>query len=101
VVTGQGAGINKKRISSKVEVIKAKDLENIPSQRIDQLLSTKLPNAQINLTGGQAGASSLIRVRGVNSAFLSSTPIFYIDGVRMDNLNTRSALGGGSSQGAA
>ncbi|WP_220473624.1 TonB-dependent receptor domain-containing protein [Flagellimonas taeanensis] len=101
VVTGQGAGINKKRISSKVEVIKAEDLENIPSQRIDQLLSTKLPNAQINLTGGQAGASSLIRVRGVNSAFLSSTPIFYIDGVRMDNLNTRSSLGGGSSQGAA
>lgn len=101
VVTGQGAGINKKRISSKVEVIKAEDLEDIPSQRIDQLLSTKLPNAQINLTGGQAGASSLMRVRGVNSAFLSSTPIFYIDGVRMDNLNTRSALGGGSSQGAA
>ncbi|MBW8244250.1 TonB-dependent receptor [Muricauda oceani] len=101
VVTGQGAGINKKRISSKVEVIRAEELENIPSQRIDQLLSAKLPNAQINLTGGQAGASSLIRVRGVNSAFLSSTPIFYIDGVRMDNLNTRSALGGGSSQGAA
>ncbi len=101
VVTGQGAGINKKRISSKVEVLKAEELEDIPSQRIDQLLSAKLPNAQINLTGGQAGASSLMRVRGVNSAFLSSTPIFYIDGVRMDNLNTRSALGGGSAQGAA
>ena len=101
VVTGQGAGMNKKRISSKVEVIKADELEDIPSQRIDQLLSAKLPNAQINLTGGQAGASSLIRVRGINSAFLSSTPIFYIDGVRMDNLNTSSALGGGSTQGAA
>ncbi|MEO1010420.1 MAG: TonB-dependent receptor [Bacteroidota bacterium] len=101
VVTGQGAGINKKRISSKVEVLSAEELEDIPSQRIDQLLSAQLPNAQINLTGGQAGASSIIRVRGVNSAFLNSTPIFYIDGVRMDNLNTRSTLGGGSAQRAA
>ncbi len=101
VVTGQGAGINENRISNKVEVIKAEELENIPSQRIDQLLSAKLPNAQISLTGGQAGATSLIRARGVNSAFLNSTPIFYIDGVRMDNLNTRGTLGGGNAQRAA
>ncbi len=101
VITGQGAGVSKKRLSNHVETISAKDIENISSQRIDQLLSTKLPNAQINLTGGQAGSTSIIRARGINSAFLSSTPIFYIDGVRMDNLNTTSALGGGSSTGAA
>ncbi|RPD96671.1 TonB-dependent receptor [Aureibaculum marinum] len=101
VVTGQGASVSKKRLSNHVETIKAVDLEKIPAQRIDQLLSTKLPNAQINLTGGQSGATSIIRARGINSAFLSSTPIFYIDGVRMDNLNTTSTLGGGSSQGAA
>ncbi|WP_010249517.1 TonB-dependent receptor domain-containing protein [Myroides injenensis] len=100
VVTGQGADVQKKRLANNVTVIKASELEKIPAQRIDQLLATKLPNAQINLTGGQAGATSLIRSRGVNSAFLSSTPIIYIDGVRLDNNNTRSALGG-SSQGAS
>lgn len=101
VITGQGANVAKKRLSNNVETIKAAELEYIPSQRIDQLIATKLPNAQINLTGGQAGSTSIMRSRGINSAFLSSTPIFYIDGVRMDNLNTSSALGGGSAQGAA
>ncbi|WEK36781.1 MAG: TonB-dependent receptor [Candidatus Pseudobacter hemicellulosilyticus] len=101
VVTGQGLDISKKRISSTVTTIKSSELENIPSSRFDQLLQSKLPNAQIRLTGGQAGATSIMRVRGVNSAFKNSTPIIYVDGVRMDNLNTSSSIGGGSAQGAA
>ncbi|WP_443947117.1 TonB-dependent receptor domain-containing protein [Pedobacter sp. AW1-32] len=101
VVTGQGIDVSKRRLSSNVVSISEKDLRDIPASRIDQLLQAKLPNAQIRLTGGQAGATSIIRSRGVNSAFISSTPIIYVDGVRMDNLNTRAALGGGSASGAA
>lgn len=100
VITGQGSAISKKRISTKVTTIDGEDLEKLPSQRIDNLLATQLPNAQINLTGGQAGSTSLVRARGINSAFLNSTPIIYLDGVRLDNLNTRSALGG-SAQGSS
>jgi len=101
VITGQGMDISKRRLSSNVVSIGEKEIRDIPAQRIDQLLQSKLPNAQIKLTGGQAGATSIIRSRGVNSAFISSTPIIYVDGVRMDNLNTRAALGGGSATGAA
>lgn len=101
VVTGQGIDISKRRLSSNVVSIKSSELENIPASRVDQLLQSKLPNAQVRLTGGQAGATSIIRARGVNSAFVNSTPIIYVDGVRMDNLNTVAALGGGSAQGAA
>lgn len=101
VITGQGMDISKRRLSSNVVSISEKDIKDIPAQRIDQLLQSKLPNAQIRLTGGQAGATSIIRSRGVNSAFISSTPIIYVDGVRMDNLNTKSTLGGGSATGAA
>lgn len=103
IITGQGSAISKKRISTKVTTIDGEDLDKLPGQRIDNILATQLPNAQINLTGGQAGSTSLIRARGVNSAFLNSTPIIYLDGVRLDNLNTRSALGGqaqGSSMSA-
>lgn len=100
VVTGQGADVRKKRLPTQVTTIKGEDLDKIPSQRIDQQLAAQLPNAQINLTGGQAGATSLIRARGINSAFLNATPIIYLDGVRLDNLNTRTALGG-SSQGSS
>lgn len=101
VVTGQGVDIAKRRLSSNIVSIGARDIADVPVSRLDQLLQSRLPNAQIKLTGGQAGATSLIRARGVNSAFVNSTPIIYVDGVRMDNLNTASALGGGSTQGAA
>ncbi|CAM3425923.1 TonB-dependent receptor [Pontibacter korlensis] len=101
VVTGQGMSISKRRLSTDVVSIGEKELQDVPATRIDQLLQAKLPNAQIKLTGGQAGASSMVRSRGINSAFINSTPIIYVDGVRMDNLNTRAAIGGGSAQGAA
>lgn len=101
VVTGQGIGMSKRRIATNVTSIKGSELEGLPSGRLDQLLQAKLPNAQIRLTGGQAGATSIIRARGVTSAFVNSTPIIYVDGIRMDNLNTVAALGGGSAQGAA
>ncbi|TYP92314.1 outer membrane receptor protein involved in Fe transport [Sphingobacterium allocomposti] len=100
VVTGQGLDINKRRLSTNVATVSGKELEKVPASRFDQLLQSKLPNAQIRLTGGQSGATSIIRARGVVSAFKNSTPVIYVDGVRMDNLNTASAIGGGSAQGS-
>ena len=100
VVTGQGLDMNKRRLSTNVATVSGKELEKVPAARFDQLLQSKLPNAQIRMTGGQSGATSIIRARGVVSAFKNSTPVIYVDGVRMDNLNTASTLGGGSAQGS-
>ncbi|RZF61492.1 TonB-dependent receptor domain-containing protein [Sphingobacterium corticibacterium] len=100
VVTGQGLDMNKRRLSTNIATVSGKELEKIPAARFDQLLQSKLPNAQIRLTGGQSGATSIIRARGVVSAFKNSTPVIYVDGVRMDNLNTASTIGGGSAQGS-
>ncbi|MCH7411552.1 TonB-dependent receptor [Belliella sp. DSM 111904] len=100
VVTGQGMSIQKRRLSTNVVSVSGKELEKFPANRFDQLLQAKIPNAQIRLTGGQAGATSIIRARGVVSAFVNSTPVIYVDGVRMDNLNTASTIGGGGAQSA-
>ena len=100
VVTGQGMSIQKRRLSTNVVSVSGKELEKFPATRFDQLLQAKIPNAQIRLTGGQAGATSIIRARGVVSAFVNSTPVIYVDGVRMDNLNTASTIGGGGAQSA-
>lgn len=100
VVTGQGIAVSKRRLSTNVVSISGADIEKTPGSRIDQLLQSKLPNAQIRLTGGQAGSTSIIRARGVVSAFMNSTPVIYVDGVRMDNLNTPATLAGGSASGA-
>lgn len=105
VVTGQGLNVNKRRLSTNVTSISEAQLRNLPQNRIDQLLQSQIPNAQFKMSAGQAGATSIIQTRGFNSAFANSTPIVYIDGVRVDNLNTAPMLGmtlsGGISQGAS
>ncbi len=105
VVTGQGIDVNKRRLSTDVATVSADKLDKLPSNRLDQLLQSELPNVQIRLTGGQPGTASTVRSRGIISAFSNSTPIIYVDGVRVDNLNTRSNLGlnisGNPHQGAA
>lgn len=105
VVTGQGLNVNKRRLSTNVTTISADQIKNLPVNRIDQLIQSQVPNAQFKLSGGQAGSTTIIQSRGFNSAFANSTPIIYVDGVRMDNLNTAPTIGmnlsGGISQGAS
>ena len=103
VITGQGAGIEKKRLSTTVDVVSSDKFKFAPAIRLDQLLQSQLPNTQINLSSGSPGTTSIIRSRGVSSALKSTTPVIYIDGVRVDNLNTASALSiatGGAQSGA-
>lgn len=92
VVTGQGGGIERKRLSTSIDVITPKQLEATPYSRLDALLQAQLPGAQVRFSSGQAGTASLIRSRGPISAFGSTTPVIYVDGVRVDNLNTAPAL---------
>jgi TonB-dependent starch-binding outer membrane protein SusC len=92
IVTGQGAGMERDRIATTVDVVTAEKLKNVPIVRLDQLLQSQLPNTQINLSSGAPGTTSIIRSRGIVSALKSTTPVIYIDGVRVDNLNTAGAL---------
>ncbi|WP_299103685.1 TonB-dependent receptor [uncultured Tenacibaculum sp.] len=96
VITGQGSGIEKKRLSTKVDVLSAKDIEKLPGNQIDQLLQSTTPSAQIRLSSGQPGTTALIRTRGPISASTSATPVVIVDGVRVDNLNSNPTLGIGS-----
>lgn len=92
VVTGQGAEIQKRRLSSNVQTLSAKQIEHLPVERLDRMLQTAMPNMKINLASGQPGATSLMWARGLSSAFSNATPVIYVDGVRIDNQNTASAL---------
>lgn len=92
VITGQGLGIEKKRLSTTVDVIDSAAIAAVPNVRLDQMLQGKLPSAQIKLNSGQPGTSSMIRSRGFVSANSSGTPVIYVDGVRVDNLNSSAQL---------
>lgn len=93
VVTGVGNAIQRRRLSTNLVKVSAKDLERMPSLRLDGLLQGALPNVQINISTSQPGTTSMIRARGLSSAFTNSTPIIYVDGVRIDNINTGASLG--------
>lgn len=93
VVTGQASGIEKKRLSTKVDIIKSEDIEKLPATQIDQLLQASTPGAQIKLSSGIPGTASTIRTRGPISFATSTSPVIIVDGVRVDNLNSNAALG--------
>lgn len=92
VVTGQGVGIERKRLTSSVDVITADQIEAAPVVRLDQVLQSRLPGTQVRLASGQPGTASIIRNRGPISANASATPVIIIDGVRVDNLNSNPQL---------
>tara|TARA_R110002049_G_scaffold271188_3_gene448352 strand:- start:3319 stop:6153 length:2835 start_codon:yes stop_codon:yes gene_type:complete len=100
IITGQGIGINKKRIATTVDVLSAEQIDKLPSKQIDQLLQASAPGAQIKLSSGQPGTSSIIRTRGPITANGNTTPVIIVDGIRVDNLNSNPSLGidtGGAS----
>lgn len=105
VVTGQGGEMSKRRIATQADVVGTEAIEASPATRIDQLLQSQLPGAQIRMTSGQPGTTSIIRTRGITSVSNNSTPVIYVDGVRVDNLNSIATLGmnvsGNRSQGVA
>jgi len=105
VTTGQGGEISSRRLATPVNVISSETIEAMPVTRVDELLQTKLQGAQIRMTSGQPGTTSIIRTRGINSVNKNSTPVIYIDGVRADNLNTAASqslnISGARGSGAA
>ncbi|MCG7501672.1 TonB-dependent receptor [Tenacibaculum sp. Mcav3-52] len=93
IVTGTGAGISKKRLSTTVDALTSKDIEKTPTKQLDQLLQASAPSAQIKLSSGQPGTNSIIRTRGPLSANGNTTPVIIVDGIRVDNLNSNAQLG--------
>lgn len=96
VITGQGSGIQKKRLSTTVDQISEEEIERLPATQIDQILQSNAPSAQIRLSSGQPGTAAIIRTRGPISAASSATPVVIVDGIRVDNLNSNPSLGIGT-----
>lgn len=92
VITGQGEGIEKRRLPITVDRMSEEDIYKVPVVQLDQILRSNMPSAQIRLGSGQPGTAALIRSRGPVSAAVGTTPVIYVDGVRVDNLNSAAQL---------
>lgn len=84
VVIGYGTQ-SKKVVTGAISSVKAKDLENVPSNRIEQALQGRVSGVTIAQNNGQPGSASTIRVRGITTfGDGGNNPLWVVDGVVID-----------------
>jgi TonB-dependent starch-binding outer membrane protein SusC len=80
VVTGNGAGVDRRRLATDIQTIDQKSIPLIPSSSIDQALVGKVAGAQITSGNGTPGAPVSILLRGINNV-RNTTPMYLQDGL--------------------
>lgn len=84
VVVGYGTQ-KRSVVTGAISSIKARDLENVPSNRIEQALQGRVSGVTIAQNSGQPGSPSTIRVRGITTfGDGGNNPLWVVDGVVVD-----------------
>jgi TonB-linked SusC/RagA family outer membrane protein len=95
VVTGTAGGEQRRTLGNAVAVIDAGTaLERSAAPDLTALLSSRSPGAIITPGSGRIGAGPTIQIRGRSTLSLSSEPIVYVDGVRVNNAVNQGPQGG-------
>jgi TonB-linked SusC/RagA family outer membrane protein len=86
VVTGTPGAQRFRSLGNAVGKVRATQVVQVASPpSMHGLLGTEVPGVQIQLSRGEVGSGGNIRIRGASSMTLSSEPLLYIDGVRINN----------------
>ena len=89
VVTGSGGlPVTKLRLGNSIGIIDGREAEELSLPDITSLLQSRTPGVQILSSSGSAGTSSLIQLRGIGSLSGDSSPLLYVDGVRVTNISS-------------
>ncbi len=97
VVTGTAGAQQARSLGNTVGRVRADELTQIaPPSDVESLLTGSVPGMNVSAGGGEIGTGSNIRIRGASSVALSSQPLVYIDGVRVNgsNADTGGGIGG-------
>ncbi|SMC70339.1 SusC/RagA family TonB-linked outer membrane protein [Pedobacter africanus] len=89
VVTALGVSKEKRTLGYSAQAVKPQDILNSRESNVVNALAGKVAGVQINNSGGQAGSSSRITIRGTTSLIGNNQPLFIIDGIPMDNSTNR------------
>ncbi len=89
VVTGYGTQ-RKIDLTGSVSVMSSKEFAKAPVTDALDAMQGKLAGVTIISNSGEPGAEKLIRIRGVQSWGASTDPLYVIDGVILDNMNSLS-----------
>ena len=94
IVTALGIEKEKKALGYSVESTEGENLVTAQESNIVNSLAGKFSGVQVTSSGGQAGASSRVIIRGASSFLGNNQPLFVIDGIPVDNSQT---FGGGQN----
>lgn len=84
VVVGYGTQ-KRSVVTGAISSVKAKDLENVPSNRIEQSLQGRVSGVMIAQNSGQPGSPSTVRIRGLTTfGDGGNNPLWVVDGIVVD-----------------
>lgn len=99
VITSIGIEEEKRTLGYALQTVDSKELTNSRETNLVNALAGKVAGVQVNSSGGQAGSSSRITIRGQNSLVGNSQPLFVVDGIPIDNRQTNGSANLGGSDG--
>lgn len=85
VVTGQATSVSTTNIANAVTIVSGEKLNQAPAQGIDQALQGRVPGAVISTNSGAPGGGTQIQLRGATSINASSSPLYVVDGIVVNN----------------
>tara|TARA_R110002126_G_scaffold290897_1_gene449382 strand:+ start:13777 stop:16884 length:3108 start_codon:yes stop_codon:yes gene_type:complete len=95
VVIGYGS-VKKKDLTGSVSGLKAEKFAETQTTSALNALQGRTPGVQITRQSGEPGSSINVQIRGANSIFGNSSPLFVIDGVQIDVNSNEVANASGS-----
>lgn len=88
VVTGAGTATQAEKLGNVRNHVDSTLIQRSDEVNFVEALAGKAPNVEVVSQGGDAGASSFIRIRGANTINGTGQPLIVVDGVPIDNSTT-------------
>jgi TonB-linked SusC/RagA family outer membrane protein len=89
IVTGTSAGTTRRQLGNYISTVNADQLSRGATGNVLGALQGKTAGAQIMQNSGDPAGGMSVRLRGINSIFSSSEPLYIVDGVIVNNATNR------------
>jgi TonB-dependent starch-binding outer membrane protein SusC len=98
VSTATSEATSRRETGANIAVVQADSIPQASLTDFSDMLTSRTPGVVVEHASGETGTGSSIRIRGTSSLYLSNEPIYFIDGIRLDNTpyTTNLSLGGQS-----
>ena len=86
IVTGTPGGTQRRAIGNAVSSVAAAQItEKVAVSSVQDLIGARTPGLQFNRVNGNIGTGSPMQIRGTGSFNLTTNPLIFVDGVRVNN----------------